>query len=331
MENSFFFGLKEASRSKGDREAYAIDVACGVVTGVLVVLTALGWNGLTRVLLSFAFAVYVPGWAVVTNLMPKTRASRQALPVLASLTILTAAATVTLWLRVWHPLQLFDVEAGASVGLIGFAAIRRLKRPPHDMSEVAGAERGEDKLAHHSSVRGLLHSLGDPSFAVANILLLASIALWIVGIHLIHSSPVPLSVLPAGSVLGYLAGLALLVVSTSLVLTRRKFSSTRMALHLGALIVMLYGTAPIVYAEPRFAWVEKHVAITNYIAVHHVLSQSMDIYRIWPGFFAVAAWIDKVAGVSTPLVYAGMGRALLRSPLRTHACLDFSSASARRT
>jgi hypothetical protein len=67
---------------------------------------------------------------------------------------------------------------------------------------------------------------------------------------------------------------------------------------------MLYGTAPIVYSEPRFAWLYKHAAITNYIAVNHGLSQSMGIYRLWPGFFALAAWMDKVAGVSTPLLYA---------------------------
>jgi hypothetical protein len=139
---------------------------------------------------------------------------------------------------------------------------------------------------------------------VSDALLLISIALWIIGTHQIHASPVPLSVLPAGSVVVFLAALGVLVVSVGLLLARSTFSSHRMGLHLGALIIMLYGTGSIVYSEPRFAWVEKHAAITNYIAVHHVLSRSMDIYRIWPGFFAVAAWVDKVAGVSTPLVYA---------------------------
>jgi hypothetical protein len=67
---------------------------------------------------------------------------------------------------------------------------------------------------------------------------------------------------------------------------------------------MLYGTAPIVYPEPRFSWLFKHTAITDYIAVNHVLSPYLEIYRVWPGFFALAAWIDKVAGVSSPLVYA---------------------------
>ncbi len=155
------------------------------------------------------------------------------------------------------------------------------------------------------STRAVSNALGrDPRPTISDLLLPISVVLWIVGVHRIRPSPVPLAILPAGSVVVFLAGLGVLIVSTGLLLTRHKFSSHRMALHLGTLIVMLYGTAPIVYPEPRFAWLYKHIAITNYIAVHHVLSRSMDIYRIWPGFFALTAWIDKVAGVSTPLVYA---------------------------
>jgi hypothetical protein len=155
------------------------------------------------------------------------------------------------------------------------------------------------------STRGVSRAVkSDPRLEVSDALLPISVALWIVGVRRIRPGPMTLSILPAGSAVVLLVGLGVLVVSTGLLLTRRKFSSHRMALHLGALIVMLYGTAPIIYPEPRFYWLYKHAALTNYIAAHHVLSRSMDIYRIWPGFFALAAWIDKVAGVGTPLVYA---------------------------
>jgi hypothetical protein len=285
-------------KQRGDREARVIDALCAVVTGALLTLTVVGWVGLARVLLAFAFAVYVPGWAVVTNFMPKTRASRAALPVLTSLTVLTAAATFTLWLHAWHPMQLFDIEAVASIAMMSVGAIRRERRQLHD------------EPLHHDAVRGrrqmsIGRAVGHGSrFAASDALLPISVILWIVGVRRIHPSPVPLSVLPAGSVVVFLAGLGVLVLSTGLLLARRNFSTPRMALHLGALIVMLYGTAPIVYREPRFAWVFKHTAFTNYIAVYHALGRSLEIYRIWPGFFALAAWIDKVAGVSTPLVYA---------------------------
>jgi hypothetical protein len=96
-------------------------------------------------MLTFAFAVYVPGWAVVSNCTQKLRDSRIALAVVVSLALLTAGATVTLWLHAWHPLQLFDAEAGASVALIGFAAIRREGRQPRNESHLQNVVPGEDE------------------------------------------------------------------------------------------------------------------------------------------------------------------------------------------
>lgn len=107
-------------------------------------MTVVGRVGLVRVLLTLAFVVYVPGWAVVANCMPKVRTSRTALPVLVSVTLLTAAVTVTLWLHAWHPLQLFDIEAGASIALIGVAAIRRERRRPHDVPHPQNVVPGDD-------------------------------------------------------------------------------------------------------------------------------------------------------------------------------------------
>ena len=129
----------------GDPVARVTDAVCAIVTGGLLALTLVGWVGLARVMLTFAFAVYVPGWAVVSNCTPKLRGSRTALAVVVSLTLLTAGATVTLWLHAWHPLQLFDTEAGASVALIGFAAIRRERRQPRNESQLQNVVPGEDE------------------------------------------------------------------------------------------------------------------------------------------------------------------------------------------
>jgi uncharacterized membrane protein len=144
VEDSSFFGPKAITQHGGDREARAIDAACAVITGALLSLTVVGRVGLVRVLLTLAFVVYVPGWAVVANCMPKVRTSRTALPVLVSVTLLTAAVTVTLWLHAWHPLQLFDIEAGASIALIGVAAIRRERRRPHDGPHPQNVVPGDD-------------------------------------------------------------------------------------------------------------------------------------------------------------------------------------------
>jgi uncharacterized membrane protein len=144
VEDSFFSARRRSPSNGGDREARAIDAACAVITGALLSLTVVGRVGLVRVLLTLAFVVYVPGWAVVANCMPKVRTSRTALPVLVSVTLLTAAVTVTLWLHAWHPLQLFDIEAGASIALIGVAAIRRERRRPHDVPHPQNVVPGDD-------------------------------------------------------------------------------------------------------------------------------------------------------------------------------------------
>ena len=142
MEALFFPGV--VVKQRGDREARVIDAVCAVVTGALLTLTVVGWVSLARVLLAFAFAVYVPGWAVVANFMPKMRVSRTALPVLVSVAILTAAATLTLWLHAWHPLQLFDIEAGASIALMSVGTIRRERRQLHDEPLLHNAVREGD-------------------------------------------------------------------------------------------------------------------------------------------------------------------------------------------
>ena len=81
-------------------------------------------------------------------------------------------------------------------------------------------------------------------------------------------------------------------------------STWRMALHATALVVMLYGTAPLVYQEGRYGWLYKTIGVVQYINAHGQLNPQIDIYQNWPGFFALSAWFDKVAGVGSPLAYA---------------------------
>ncbi|MGD1012545.1 MAG: hypothetical protein ABR925_08465 [Acidimicrobiales bacterium] len=303
IEPSFFFGHRAASRSAKDRSAFLIDAVCAIDTGALLVFTVFGCLGFARVLLTLAFVIYVPGWAITANCELRTRLSRTALPVIVSLVLLTTTATVMVWTHIWQPLALFDIEAGMSIALITLGALRRARAttpvqerpsdtiaPQSPLSESRNATTGR-----HEVFRRLV---------VSDALLPLSIVLWIIGVRLIHSSPIPLSIFPAGSVTVYLAALAILVLSIGVLLAGPGFSRHRVLLHLGALIVMLYATAPLVFAEPRFSWLYKHVAITSYIAVYHTLSPSMNIYRFWPGFFTLAAWTDKVAGVGSPLVYA---------------------------
>jgi len=102
----------------------------------------------------------------------------------------------------------------------------------------------------------------------------------------------------------YYAGFAVLVVSAGAELARRSPSGWRLSLHAVALVVMLYGTAPLVYSQGRYSWLYKTVGVVQYVNAHGQLNRHIDIYQNWPGFFAFAAWFGKVAGVASPLSYA---------------------------
>ena len=100
------------------------------------------------------------------------------------------------------------------------------------------------------------------------------------------------------------AGIALLVVSVTVELARAQQSTWRLACHATALVVMLYGIAPLVYPEGRYEWLYKTFGPVQYINAYGQLNHNIDIYQNWPGFFALAAWFGKVAGVASPLAYA---------------------------
>jgi hypothetical protein len=131
-----------------------------------------------------------------------------------------------------------------------------------------------------------------------------SVVLWAVGLSRTH---VP-SVQPYGLItslpLIYYAGIALLVVSAVVELRHTRISEWRMAAHAVALVVMLFATAPIIYPAGRYSWLYKTVGVVQYISAHGHVNDKIDIYQNWPGFFALFAWFDKVAGVSSPLAYA---------------------------
>jgi hypothetical protein len=138
----------------------------------------------------------------------------------------------------------------------------------------------------------------------ADALLPVSILLWAFGVSRTNVAHVgPYGLVGALPIVFY-AGLALLVVSAALELGRPTPSRIRMAMHAVVLVVMLYGTAPLVYPEGRYSWLYKTIGVAQYVNAHGQLNRAIDVYQNWPGFFAFAAWFGKVAGVASPLVYA---------------------------
>jgi len=136
------------------------------------------------------------------------------------------------------------------------------------------------------------------------ILLPASVVLWVIGILTTNTASLgPYGLITALSP-AFLLGLALLVISIGIEFAQPRLSEVRLGLHSAALVVMLYGTGALVYSAGRYAWLYKTVGVVQYVDAHGSLDRSIDIYQNWPGFFALAAWFDKVAGVSSPLDYA---------------------------
>lgn len=89
---------------------------------------------------------------------------------------------------------------------------------------------------------------------ISDVLLPISLVMWAVGVARTDTKVLGpyglLSVLP----LVFYAAIALLIVSVATELTRQRLSRWRMSAHATALVVMLYGTAPIVYSQGRYSW-----------------------------------------------------------------------------
>ena len=137
-----------------------------------------------------------------------------------------------------------------------------------------------------------------------DILLPTSVILWAIGVSRTNVTHLGQYGLPAVLPIVFYAGLLMLVASAVVELAQKSPSRIRMALHAVTLVVMLYGTAPLVYQEGRYSWLYKTIGVVQYVNAHGQLNKNIDIYQNWPGFFAFAAWFDKVAGVASPLVYA---------------------------
>jgi len=135
-------------------------------------------------------------------------------------------------------------------------------------------------------------------------LLPLAVGLWALGISETDTGVIGRYGLPPLLPIVFYAGLALLVVSAVVELVHNQVSQWRMALHAIALTVMLYGTAPLVYSAGRYSWLYKTIGVVQYVNAHGQLNASIDIYQNWPGFFALTAWLGKVAGVASPLAYA---------------------------
>jgi len=83
-----------------------------------------------------------------------------------------------------------------------------------------------------------------------------------------------------------------------------------LGLHVLALIVIIHATLPLIYAEPRYSWVYKHLGVVEYLRRTGTLDPALDIYNNWPGFFGLSALFDGISGADHMFTVAAFGQFL---------------------
>ncbi|WP_157448875.1 hypothetical protein [Deinococcus peraridilitoris] len=102
----------------------------------------------------------------------------------------------------------------------------------------------------------------------------------------------------------FFVALGVLVIGFCATINERSPSVPLLALYTVGLNVILRGTIPLIYEEPRYSWVYKHFGVTNYIRENAAVNPFVDAYHNWPGFFALGALFTDAAGFSGPIVFA---------------------------
>jgi uncharacterized membrane protein HdeD (DUF308 family) len=120
-------GELEASQAlaPAERRAEVFDALAVLAALLLVIFVSAGVSTSVRLLLTLAFAFFVPGRAIVSNWPRMARWSPEAMSIVLSLGVVTFLATVTLWARFWHPVPLFDAEAALSLAGLIISIVRR--------------------------------------------------------------------------------------------------------------------------------------------------------------------------------------------------------------
>jgi hypothetical protein len=160
----------------------------------------------------------------------------------------------------------------------------------------------------HSPARSPLPRLALRAIPGLQIVLLASpavfaLVVWRISLSHVDTSHLDSYGLPTKLPLAWYGALLVNLLGASLALTARRMRGWVFAVYLVAIAVMLYGSVPVISAQPHYSWVYKHLGVTRLLETGK-LDLSADIYNRWPGFFALAAAFSRVSGYTNPELYA---------------------------
>lgn len=111
--------------------------------------------------------------------------------------------------------------------------------------------------------------------------------------------------LPPALPITWYASLLIAVVGAVTAITVRRTSGLIMVGYVFVVAIILFGTVPVLSAQPHYAWVYKHIGVVRYLEATGKVDPSIDIYNRWPGFFALGAMFTRIAGAPNPATYAG--------------------------
>jgi GT2 family glycosyltransferase len=260
-----------------------------------------GLPALLRLPAVLALLCLAPGAALLATLRGKLELG---LVVGVSLAACAVVAQSMLWLSAWSPNSfLYGVAAACLLALAPEFLARRTRGLKAGVADPASFARFLRSRARPQRIIEIV--LRVPRWAAGHVVVLtAALVAWGASLPGADLSRIDgfglLSAMPPTYFLAFALLLAGFMSAVSRTVIPREF----LVLYVLALILVVHGTTPLLYDEPRYVWAFKHIGVIKFIAHSGgAVNRDIDVYNNWPAFFALSAWLSSVAGVS-PSSYA---------------------------
>ncbi|MFZ1924523.1 MAG: hypothetical protein WAU42_00115 [Solirubrobacteraceae bacterium] len=109
--------------------------------------------------------------------------------------------------------------------------------------------------------------------------------------------------LPPALPIAWYAALLIAVVGAVVAIAAPRTNALIMVCYILVVAIILFGTVPVLSAQPHYAWVYKHFGVVRYLEATGKANPSVDIYNRWPGFFALGAIFSRLGGSPDPETY----------------------------
>jgi GT2 family glycosyltransferase len=284
VEMASFTHAARAAAPSRTRTAATADRALGAAAVIAClaapIAVALGLPPAIRFVAVLALFCLAPGRALVEALRGSPEPG---LVVGASLAVSALIAQSMLWSGVWWPDALLYALAAVCLWVLVSERGPPSGAPLAGLTQAVGGIPAD--IAAHVGVVAVALAAWAASLAGADLTQIG-------GTGLLGAMP------PT-----YFLAFALLLGGFVVAVSRPALEPKLLGIYVVALVLVLHGTTPLLYDEPRYPWVFPHLGVTNFIAQTGGVDRTVDIYNNWPGFFALNAWLTRVTGLA-PAAYA---------------------------